>query len=151
MRNTVEEGYVDIRRHPFFSDVDFASLENRSLRVPYHALNTTITTDSDELSFKRDESSYNLKKVPPKGGFDEIRKYFDECCIQRAKNLSRKYWEGEVKVKRKLFLLRTRYMILFEDGTLLLLRRGHIRAEIYINERTEVSLVKSNRLSLKSS
>jgi len=65
---------------------------------------------------------------------DEISRYFDECCVYRARFLSRKYWEGEVKVRRKFFLLRVRYIILFEDGTVLVLRKGHIKMEFFIDE-----------------
>lgn len=134
MRNSLTDGgYHDLRNHPYFADLDFKALEERTLRVPYQTLNTTTTTDSDELlSMKRsDEFQSKAKSTVLK--HDDIRKYFDECCVYRARFLSRKYWEGEVKVRRKIFLTRIRYMILFEDGTCLLLRRGHIRAEFLID------------------
>jgi hypothetical protein len=35
-------------------------------------------------------------------------------------------------------------MMLFEDGTLLLVRRGHIRAEYKVDEKTEISQVAKN-------
>ena len=43
-------------------------------------------------------------------------------------------------------------MILFEDGTVLLLRRGHIRAEFDLTEnKTDITLNKQTRFTIKQS
>jgi len=41
-------------------------------------------------------------------------------------------------------------MILFEDGTIILLRRGHIRGEFKLDHKSEINLNKHNRFSLKA-
>lgn len=110
-------------------------------------MSTSLITDSDESSSKKDDSVINsIVKKPT----DDICRYFDSCCNYRARFLARKHWEGEVKVQRKIFMKKPRYMILFEDGTLLLLRRGHIRSEYLMDETAEVTLVKNNKLKLKT-
>ena len=150
MRNTQAEGYIEIKEHPFFAGVDFDALTSRTAKVPFSSLNpmsTSLITDSDENSSKKDDSVVNVVKKPT----DDINRYFDQCCVYRARFLSRKYWEGEVKVYRKIFLKKPRYMILFEDGTLLLLRRGHIRTEYLIDDTAEITLMKNNKLKLKGS
>ena len=104
-----------------------------------------ITNESDESPAKMEESITLKRRVT-----DDIRHHFDDCCVHRARFFSRKYWEGEVKVKRQFFRMKRRYMILFEDGTVLLLRRGHIRAEFDLTEnKTDITLNKQTRFTIK--
>jgi serine/threonine protein kinase len=138
--------YQEIKSHPFFSDIDFNALSERKLPVPFNTVSSTMT-DSDENSTSKKEESLMKKSGPI---YDDINKYFDECCIYRVRFLTRKYWEGEVKVRRKFFLIRSRYLILFEDGTLMVLRKGHIKMEYVIDDDADIILNKNNRFTLKN-
>jgi hypothetical protein len=104
--NNPFEGYNEIKNHPFFADVDFQAIESRTLRLQYFDLFSTHT-DSDESSNKRDDSG---KK---RGAHDDdLRNIVDACCQQRASQMAKVHWQGEVRVRRKLFLQRRRHMIL---------------------------------------
>ena len=71
--------------------------------------------------------------------------------MHRARGFVKKHWEGEIKLRRKIFLFKRRYMLVFEDGTLLILRHGHIKSEYKINDQSEISLMKGGRFSMKTS
>lgn len=99
--NNPFEGYLEIRQHPFFADVDWTSVESRSMRPPCFDLFTGTNTDSDESS-KRDDS--NNKKKPGALMDEDLRSILDACCQHRANEFGKKHWEGEVRVRRKIFL-----------------------------------------------
>jgi hypothetical protein len=144
-------GYEEIKRHPYFADFDFKSLAERQLKVPFDVMSTSMTsmTDSDDGSQTKGKKE-ELKKSDGLGARNEDIS-LDPCCIQRALTLSRKYWEGEVKVRRKFILLRSRFLMLFENGTVLVLRKGHIKAEYLIDENSTITLSKKkNSFTLKT-
>ncbi len=120
------EGYNEIKQHPFFSDVDWAGVESRSLKPPCFDLFTGTNTDSDESS-KRDDSNNKKKQGAPAD--EDLRNTLDHCCQHRANDFGKKHWEGEVRVRRKIFLQRRRHMVLLQDGRVILLSRGHIKSE----------------------
>ncbi len=47
--------------------------------------------------------------------------------------------EGLVKVRRRLFFYKKRQLFLFENGTLLIVKKGHINNEIKLSKGTEIS------------
>jgi len=120
--------YSDIKEHAFFSDIDFGAIQTRSAKVPPCEI-MNLTIDSDDSTPKQEITVLKRKLTA------DYSHYFDECCRNRARHLTKKYWEGEVKLRRKLFLQKRRYMLLFEDGILLLLRRGHIKQEFDLTDR----------------
>lgn len=48
--------------------------------------------------------------------------------------------EGFIKVRRKLFFYKKRQLILMEDGTVFIVKLGHISNEIKLNKYSEVTL-----------
>jgi hypothetical protein len=73
--NNPFEGYDEIKKHPFFADVDFSGIEARTLRLQCFDLFSTHT-DSDESSTnKRDDSG---KKRGAQE--DELKNIVDACC-----------------------------------------------------------------------
>jgi hypothetical protein len=73
--NNPFEGYQEIKKHPFFADIDFNAIEGRSVRPPCFDLFSTFT-DSDESS-KRDDSS---KKRGLQSQDDYLKNIVDACC-----------------------------------------------------------------------
>ncbi len=41
-------------------------------------------------------------------------------------------------------------MILFQDGTVLLLRRGHIKSEFFLDQNIQITLNRQNRFTMKT-
>ena len=79
------EGYEEIKKHPFFADVDFHAIEARTIKFPI--LDSISTnTDSDESSNRRDDSG-------KKKGFEEdLKNIVDNCCKLRASFLAKVHW-----------------------------------------------------------
>ena len=100
----------------------------------------SMHSDSDESSNKREDSAKRRVNY----GIDrfDLKSLLDQCCQQRAGEFGKKHWEEEVRVRRKLILTRRRHMILFADGKVILLRRGHIRTEYQIDDSTDIKLMK---------
>ena len=73
--NNPFEGYDEIKKHPFFTDVVFSGIESRTLILQCFDLFSTHT-DSDESSTnKRDDSG--KKRVAHD---DELKNIVDACC-----------------------------------------------------------------------
>lgn len=117
MRTT--DGLSELRRHPFFSDIDFEALSRKALKVPGFDLFSTTTDSDDSLNILRRFSSDEFKGSHPLKRKSDISLPFDDCCLLRASTLTKIFWQGDVKVRRKFFLLKNRQMIVYEDGTLL--------------------------------
>jgi hypothetical protein len=73
--NNPFEGYQEIKKHPFFADIDFNAIEERLVKPPCFDLFSTFT-DSDESS-KRDDSS---KKRGIHSQDDYLKNIVDPCC-----------------------------------------------------------------------
>ncbi len=58
--------------------------------------------------------------------------------------------DGQVKVRRKLFFFKKRYMILLEDGTVYMTKEGHITFQIVLDKRTEITLLNKQRFEIKT-
>lgn len=71
--NNPFEGYEEIKKHPYFADVDFQAIEARTMKLPCFDIFSTHT-DSDESSNRRDDSG---KK---KGVEDDLKNIVDACC-----------------------------------------------------------------------
>lgn len=72
-------------------------------------------------------------------GGPDFKHKFDECCRGKIDE-NEIVMEGWVKVRRKLFFYKKRQLILMEDGTVYIIKLGHISNEIKLNKYSEVSL-----------
>jgi hypothetical protein len=54
--------------------------------------------------------------------------------------------EGEVKVRRKLFFYKERQLFLLEDGSVFLVKRGHINNELKLLQHTEVTYLNEGNM-----
>lgn len=88
---------------------------------------------------------------------DEQEKTFKSILI-KSENLgcvsldsSNKVKAGFVKVKRKLFFYKKRFMILLDNGTVVFARKsGRIRCNLVIGKDTEIIQIKSRRFQIKT-
>ena len=69
---------------------------------------------------------------------DAVKTYkFDECC-QGLIDVDSIVMEGYVNVRRKLFFYKRRQLLLIEDGTLYILKHGHINNQLQLNSKTQI-------------
>ena len=66
------------------------------------------------------------------------RPSFDDCCRSRI-NLDQLVMEGTVKVRRRLFFYKRRQLYLLEDGTVFIVKDGHINNEFKLTKHTEIT------------
>ena len=70
---------------------------------------------------------------------DFITKHkFDACCKGRI-DMDKIVMEGPVKVRRRLFFYKKRQLFLLEDGTVFVVKKGHISNEIKLSKHTEIT------------
>jgi hypothetical protein len=89
---------------------------------------TSITEESDDSQKERKEKEY----------------VFDDCCKYRV-DMNLKVMSDKIKVRRKLFFWRTRFLIILENGHLFLTKNGHIRQEMILDENAEISIIRHDR------
>lgn len=111
------KGYSDLKRHPYFKNIDFAKLEARTLPVPCQqvfsvSMRTTATESDDPNTFSMVDPKQTQLQLS--AGFVAAER-FDACCRSRI-NVDQIVMEGPVKVRRKLFFYKRRHLILLEDG-----------------------------------
>lgn len=59
--------------------------------------------------------------------------------------------EGKVKLRRNLIFYKRRNMILLEDGRVILTKDKEIRSVFFLDQGTEISLIKKDRFQIRTS
>jgi len=111
------KGYADLKRHPYFKNIDFDKLQARTLPVPCQevfstGMRTTATEPEDPNSFSMVDPKQTQLMLNP--GFVASER-FDACCRHRI-DVDQIVMEGSVRLRRKLFFYKRRQLILLEDG-----------------------------------
>lgn len=132
------QGYDEVKQHPYFKGIDFEKLHARKLPVPskevFNVSLKTMGTESDESAFSMTETKMTLSRQPE----FVVKHMFDACCRSKI-DLDKIVMESLVKVRRKLFFYKRRQMVLLEDGSVFIVKHGHISNEIKLAKNTEIA------------
>lgn len=64
--------------------------------------------------------------------------HLDECCRDII-DCNKIVMEGFVRLRRKLFFYKRRQMFLLEDGSVFIVKLGHISNELKLSAKTEIT------------
>ena len=151
-------GYDEIKQHPYFNGLDFNTLAQMKYKVPdedaFNKHGAFQTEDSDDetkhnsekiLELNKDSSSGNCNGPDNCGELSQYdRHQYDRCCYKKV-DINKQVYAGSIKVRRKLFLYKDRFMALLEDGSVFLSKDRHIRCQILMDCKTKITLQKGNR------
>ncbi|CDW75605.1 UNKNOWN [Stylonychia lemnae] len=135
--------FIQLKQHPYFREIDFKKIKSREIPVPNLDIfgvtlqSSLITDDSDDSARRKFKSFFN--------------KIENEDCCSGVVDYKRGVFEGEVKVRRKLFFYKRRYMIIQDNGIILLARKsGRMRCDMFIDGNTEITRLKAKRFQIKN-
>eukprot|EP00347_Sterkiella_histriomuscorum_P007241 403349719 len=138
---------IQLKQHPYFHEVDLKRLAKRELPVPNLEIfgimsqQSLITDDSQDSALRKFGKSTLFSKIE----MDQT----PDCCTRLDYN--KKIFEGHVKVKRRLFFYKKRFMILQDDGLVVFARQnGRVRCDLLIDETSEIIQLKQNRFQIKT-